>query len=399
MTHRERMLKTIRGESSDRIPFAPRLDLWYRSNLHRGTLPKRYKDATLQDILNEHDIGYHAVIPLLKDIRSIDDEIDRGLGIYNIITFPHRTILKNIKRTYKVQGDYTIVEYDTPHGKISTIVLYDERMREAGITISHITEYAFKSRNDYKALGYIFENAEVEKNYDGYLQFKKTVGESGIAVCYVNFSASAHQYIMRDIMPLDTFFFELNDHPHELSMLVKKIGIYHRKLCDVALECPGADVHFLGSHYDGAITYPKFFQANILPTLKYYADRLHAKGRFLLSHTDGENMGLLQCYIDSGIDITDSITPKPLTKLTYREVRDFFNGRITIMGGIPSVGLLPDTMSDEKYKRLLDNIFNSLGNGDHAILGISDTTPPDADFNRILRIKERVEAFGPVINE
>ena len=29
MTHRERMLAALRGEPSDRLPWIPRLDLWY----------------------------------------------------------------------------------------------------------------------------------------------------------------------------------------------------------------------------------------------------------------------------------------------------------------------------------------------------------------------------------
>jgi len=391
------MLRAIRGEPTDRVPFAPRLDLWYNANNRRGTLPRMYRDATLKDILDDNDMGYHTVIPPLKCIRSIDDEIDRGLGIYNIKTFPHRTKLEGVKRKYKVDGDRTKVEYETPYGFISTEVLYDESMKDAGITISHITKHAFNSPDEYEALGYIFEHAEVEQNYDGYVQFKRKIGESGIAVCYVNFAASALQYIMRDIMALDTFFFELHDNPMKLFTLAEKIGIYHSKLLDVAIECPGADVHFLGSHFDISITYPKFFQDHILTSLMPYADELHKRGRFLLSHTDGENMGLLQYYIDSGIDIADSITPKPLTRLTYKEVRDFFRGRVTIMGGIPSVALLPDSISDKEYERLLNDFFSALGTGDHAIVGVSDTAPPDADFSRILKLKDMIEVFGPVM--
>ena len=45
MTRKDRMLAAIRGEPTDRIPWAPRLDLWYRANRRAGTLPPQYAGA------------------------------------------------------------------------------------------------------------------------------------------------------------------------------------------------------------------------------------------------------------------------------------------------------------------------------------------------------------------
>ena len=60
MNYRQRMLVVIKGQESDRIPFCPRLDLWYIANKARGTLPKRFHDMTLVEIANELDVGVHA---------------------------------------------------------------------------------------------------------------------------------------------------------------------------------------------------------------------------------------------------------------------------------------------------------------------------------------------------
>jgi len=40
--------------------------------------------------------------------------------------------------------------------------------------------------------------------------------------------------------------------------------------------------------------------------------------------------------------------------------------------------------------------FASIGNGDHIILSIADTTPPGAKFDRILKIAQKAKQFGPV---
>ena len=66
------------------------------------------------------------------------------------------------------------------------------------------------------------------------------------------------------------------------------------------------------------------------------------------------------------------------------------------MGGIPSVALLKDSMNDQQFETFLDELFEQVGCGECLISGISDTTPPRAEFNRLLQIQDRVESFGRV---
>ena len=104
----------------------------------------------------------------------------------------------------------------------------------------------------------------------------------------------------------------------------------------------------------------------------------------------------LDDYLKSRIDVADSICPRPMTKLTLKEVRDAFAGRIAIMGGVPSVALLKSSMRDAEFGKFLDGFFADLGRGERLILGISDTTPPAAEFDRLVEIARRAEQFGPV---
>jgi hypothetical protein len=85
-----------------------------------------------------------------------------------------------------------------------------------------------------------------------------------------------------------------------------------------------------------------------------------------------------------------------MTKLTLEQVRDHFHSEVTVMGGVPSVCLLRDSMPDAEFEVYIEDFMSQLGGGDHLILGVSDTTPPGADFERIKRIGEQVRAFGPV---
>jgi hypothetical protein len=202
-------------------------------------------------------------------------------------------------------------------------------------------------------------------------------------------------YLQRELMTFELFYYHLYDHPGELAILAGQVQTYLDRLTQCSLDCP-ADVFLFGANYEAALTYPPYFEQYLLPGLQSYGEQLHARGKYLLSHTDGENKGLLELYLRAGMDIADSICPAPMTSHTIGQVREAFGGKITIMGGIPSVSVLPESMPDREFEQFLDRFFTEIGSGDHLILSIADTTPPAADFNRILRIGELVKQFGPV---
>jgi hypothetical protein len=389
------MLATLRGEPTDAIPWAPRLDLWYNARKRAGTLPPKYRNAALYEITDDLGWGFHAIVPNFKDLRDPRDDAHRALGVYNLWTMPYATKFEDVDIAATTEGDRTHVEYRTPAGAVSTTVVYDESMRQAGASITHISEHAIKGRRDYAAVAHLFDHARVAPNAQGYDEFAARVGPRGMACGFLSLAASPMHLLQRELMPMELFFYEMNDHPDELARCAESIGRYFERVFEVVSKCP-ADLFLLGANYDANVTYPPFFRAHIQPWLRRFAALLHAKGKFLLTHTDGENTGLLDCYLDSAIDVADSVCPAPMTKLTFKQARDHFGGRITIMGGIPSISLLRTSMPDRTFEAHLDDFFSNLGSGDHLILGISDTTPPGAEFERLERIAARARAFGAV---
>ena len=307
------------------------------------------------------------------------DDVHRPLGIYNLHSMPYKTVLEGVEFQSRRQGDKTIVEYQTPLGCFSTVTVYDEAMRRAGVSVTHVEKHAFSGPEDYGPLGYLFERARVEPNYEGYTAFSQKIGERGFATAFLSLAASPMHLIQRELMPLDRFFFEMNDRPKELGALVERIGVYWDQILRISADCP-AEVFLLGANYDAAVQYPPFFRDHIRPVLAKFGEMLHAQGKYLLTHTDGENRGLLEHYLDSNFDIADSICPDPMTKLSMGEVRQAFDGHISIMGGIPSIALIKQSMHDDQFETFLDNFFEQIGKGDRLLLGISDTTPAGRRF-------------------
>lgn len=395
MNYRERMLAAIKGDPVDSIPFVPRLDLWYKANRYRGTLPDRYKKATLLDILEDLDLGIHTVCADRDLYEDSLDNVDRALGIWRVKHKPFHTKFRDIKRNISYEGDTVNVEYLTPYGTIRTAATYSEAMRRAGITISHVREHAIKSAADYEAVAYIFENACVHPNYDALARLKEEVGNRGMIVATASMGASAMHHILHELMPYDLFFTEYYDNYEALAGLASRLTPYIERVIDCAIGSP-ADIIQSGTNYDTQITWPPFMEKHITPQLAETAGKCHAAGKFLLTHTDGENRGLLPFFLQSGVDIADSICPAPMTSLSLREIRQTFAGKITIWGGIPSLAVLEDSFTDDEFSVLLDDLFEQIGAGDRLILSIADTAPPDMKFSRLERIIEKVRKFGPV---
>jgi hypothetical protein len=337
--------------------------------------------------------GYHKIVPEFLNVRSPEDNIDRGLGVYRLWGMAYRPELVGVDRQVKKEGDTTTVTYHTPVGSVTCKILYTEEMRRAGASITWISEPVIKEPRDYRVVGYIFKHIKIHPDYDNYREYQAKVGEKGYAAAFANLASSPMHHIMKEFLEPTKFYLELYDHPQELRQLSEEMEPYYDEVYRVLADSP-AEVVFSGGNYDEMITYPPFFKNHILPHLQKLAAILHPKGKLLQTHCDGENQGLLELLAESGMDIAEAICPRPMTKVTLTEVKKAFQGKITIFGGVPSVALLEQSMSDQGFEAFMKDLFREIAPGDRFILGISDTTPPDAKFERLLRITDMVRQWG-----
>ena len=397
MNIRERIIATLNGQPCDCLPFMPRMDIWYKANKFNGTLPDRFKNATLREITDELGFGYHAINPDFQDYRIADGDINTGIGIYDLNLTPYIVKLHNVGINVRREASgKTYVEYDTPKGKITTCNVYDDRMRAGGATLHVITEHALKSCDDYPAMAHILRNAEVIPNYEKLQTFKdEFMGDRGLTVGLAGVYCSPVHYMLKELMSMETFYYEMMDNPDEMEEFSEQIAPFCHKLFDIAAASP-ADALLSGSNFDSYVTAPMMYRDYIMPELQRQSKQLHDMGKYLICHTDGENTGLLPLFVESGFDIADSICPAPMTKIPLKDIRDAFAGKISIWGGIPSISTLPDSMSQYDFEKLIDNMLCSIGRGDHMIVSIADTLPPAADLNRVMHIAKKVAGFGPI---
>lgn len=387
MKYKDILKSKIKNNSSKGLPFAPRLELWYNANKYNNTLPSMYQNASLKDICKDLNIGFHGLTPDFRDWVDLIDDVDRGLGIYRIGSMPYRIELRNIKRNISYEGGCTKVEYLTPYGSITTVTRYDEEMKQSGITIGHIVEHAFKSSSDYKALGYIFDNIEVVPTNEKLVNWIDYVGDLGIVAAYGHSYGSVMMTIQMELMPFDTFIYELMGNEDEIRILESKMKKMWYEVLEVVSNCP-AEVVWTGGNYDSTLTWPPYFEKDIFPYLSEAVEIMHKKNKIVATHPDGDNKGLLKYYLDSKVDILDSLCPQPMTTHSLEEYVEFFSDKSTIWGGIPSVYMTDQTINDYDFDKYLDELFCKYSDNNKIILHIADACPPAADINRIKKIAD-----------
>ena len=154
MTHKERMLRAARGEWADRLPFAPRLDLWHNSNSRRRRLPPGYgPKTTTAEIADDLGVAHHRIIPEFLKARTPDDTIDRGLGIFRLRGFAYRAELTGVDRVVREEDGATVVEYHTPVGSVSCKMTLTDEMLDSGASITWLNEHVIKRPEDYRVVG------------------------------------------------------------------------------------------------------------------------------------------------------------------------------------------------------------------------------------------------------
>ncbi len=393
-THKKRIFATIRGEMPDKIPYAPRLDLWFSANKKRGTLPEAYRGFDHYDQVSRDQDWAIAKVVLEYQGHGDDAILDRALGFYRIPAQGYFARLPgDVERRVRKEGERIHLEYVTPKGPVRAAFVYSEEMRRSGVTIPWISEHALKGPEDFAPLKYIFENLVVEPVPELYREWAAPLGEQGYAVTYALTGGSPMHHIMKILTDSTDFYYHHRDYPKQMEALAEGIGVFYRRVLRAVAGGPG-EVALVGGNFDDTITYPPFFRDHILPWLQEAAEILHSAGKLMLCHTDGENKGLMDYLYDSGMDVADSVCPAPMTKVSLAEYYSRWGNKITLQGGIPSNLLLADAASDEEFERYLGDLFKAVAPGNRLILGVADTVPPDAVFDRLRRIADRLEREG-----
>ncbi len=395
MPHRERMSAVMRGEPVDRIPWAPRMDLWFIANREKGELPERFVGKNMVELAGELNVACHAVRADFTNLRTPEHLMLRGFGLDLHHDYPFKINVLDLPVEFQHDEENFITAIHTTAGEVGTHTQLTADMLRNGISLPFIKSYPIESKSDLEAVAQVFDQLEVIPTPDAYADFQRRVGDQGVAVAAGLYAASPMHLILHDLMPMEQFFISYLEDRDSLYKLAQRMEPFFEAVLDAVMLCD-AEVIYWGSNYDQNITWPPFFSDEIVPWLKKVSNCVHDAGKLLLTHTDGENKALLPLYPSCKFDIAESVCPYPMTKCKLNEIQKGLGSKITLWGGIPAVALLDNSMNDDEFEVYLDGIFSDLETGERLILGVSDNVPPEANLSRFEKIEQQIEAFGPV---
>lgn len=365
MTIRTDALKALRGEAPDHIPFIARMDLWYNHNQSLGTLPAPYEKVSLWDLQRDLGIGVLGFGAWIEGFHRLEYTGDLEV------------------RTWW-EGNARFEEIGTPYGTLSGKAVISETMRAADVTPLHV-EYPFKSDADYDALQYLFENTRVVENYDRYAEQLAGIGEDGLSLPFTSWVPM--HLLMKEYIGYNQFYYELYDHLPRLERVAAAVAAVHLDIARVGAASP-AQVIEVGANYDQVMTPPPVFRKYFLPFYREAVPILHATGKIVALHGDGD-MGpeLLALMRETGVDVVEALTPRPMTSIDVRQAREIWGDEVAMWGGIPAV-LMTDTTTDEEMEAFLEDLFAAVAPGERFVLGFGDNVPTDASFSRIRQVIE-----------
>ena len=280
----------------------------------------------------------------------------------------------------------TIAEFITPKGTLTTrTVLSPEGVTQGVVPLMNI--HPVKGPEDYPAFEYIFEHAEFVSEFTHVEETQTRLGEFGFVVPMIN--RTPFQQLALDHVGEVAFFYMLYDHPELVEKMMLLLDQMMLEDLRQISSYSGIYVQF-DDNLDGMITNPRLFKTYCLPYYQHYTEILHAQGKKVGSHTDGNLKRLLAMLVESGLDVCESFSPAPLTECTFDEAWSAWQeSGPMIWGGIPSPLLEPQT-SEPEFNIYLDQVLQA-AQQHPMILGIGDFVMPNNLIERVQTIAERVE--------
>lgn len=358
MTHRERVLRTFRGEPVDRICWQPRLEHWHHYRRKTGTLPQIYAAADLFDVYDDLRCGVrYAGRPL-----SFDHE-------------------RCSIRSEPQDGGYTRY-FETPVGTLTEVLRHGEEG-----TSTHRSKFPVETLEDIEVMEYLLADQQVSFDNEQFEQIEARLGDRG--VCQFYFPRTPLMRLIVEFIGFERTIYLLHDHPARMERFMAAIERSDDRLFEVLCASPAPIVSF-GDNIDAWLTPPPLFERYLLPIYERRCEQLHAAGKFTHIHMDGALEPLLPYLSRMPQHGIEAPTPLPQGDVELEQLCDAMGEKI-MLDGIPCLYFLPEFALSELEDftlRLLELQAPRL------ILGISDEISPPGEIERVRLVSEMVEQWS-----
>ncbi|NQT94303.1 MAG: hypothetical protein HQ559_16205, partial [Lentisphaerae bacterium] len=193
-------------------------------------------------------------------------------------------------------------------------------------------------------------------------------------------------YIER--MGTEKGIYALYDWPDTVNRFFTAREESHGRMIDLLCDQPVEIMNF-GENVHASTLPPELYLKHQLPAGQRRCEKLHAAGKFVYSHWDGDCGPLLPYVHETGLDGIEAITPLPQGDVTLEQAREALGDEMFLLDGLPAVYFdetYPVSVLEECTHRLIELFAPKL------VVGISDEISSTGDI-------ERIRVVGNIVDE
>jgi hypothetical protein len=366
MKPNERVRAVYQRRKPDQVPLCLDLSHWYKKN---HNVP--FNLTGLQGV-------EHGLVEMHKQIGAVA-YVEMG-GFYTLSSSDPELKLESST----VDGVFS-TRITTPLG-----ALYEERVFNPDSYSYGIRKHLLESTADFPIVEFLMERLHCQPRWERFHAWHEALGD--LAFPYAQLPYSGSGYLMARNMAVEQAVFAVADEPDKVRRLVDAVNACNLRVLDAILDGP-FETLIISDNYDSNVQTKEFFDTYVREYYTEVARRLHAVGKYLAVHVDGESRSVLGWLAECGVDCADALTPAPMFARTPEQMRAEAGPDLILSGGIPAT-VFGATGSDGAFvdcvRRWLDTRLAS----PRLIMAAGDQVPTDAPWERIAMLPELVERYG-----
>ena len=352
MTSRERILRTIRGEHTDRVPVC--LFIHDEGNFLKQTHP-----------------GLDLGDPAGCKRKLVDLETGFGVDLF-------------IRMLHGFYPDWIVYGGVNVDGRTDGWEVLTEERRDGASLIRHSTiktpggvleqEFTVSKSTDLPGTFWYActkKPVKTEKDLDIVMKYepppdgsfpsgvkavaggvKKHLGDRGVAAVWAPGAAFNHASMLVELSELYSLFFtDPSYYEKLLRFCIRRTLPFLRAVAE-----SGADILCMGGNVPGGFLGRSNYEKYILPYEREYIANAGDLGLITLYHNCGEIMALVESYSMLGAQIVEPFAPPPLGDGNLAEAKRVSDGRYAIVGNVDQVNVLKKGTIEEVRKVTRDTV-------------------------------------------
>jgi hypothetical protein len=268
---------------------------------------------------------------------------------------------------------------ETPVGKQVRI----DRSTPTSSRLIHV-KWPVTTEDELRVAAWIEEHTEWRWDQARFEECQRQVGDLGSPTMYLPRMNVQDLYINQ--MGVQDAVFALYDWPGTVEGYFRALEESHDRLIEVVNRSP-IDIINLGENVHAGTLSPELFVKYHLPACRRRCEKLHAAGKFVSSHWDGDCGPLLRYAKETGLDGIEAITPRPQGDVTLDEIKAALGDELFLLDGIPAV-LFDETFSVDTLFQCVERVIELFA--PRLVLGISDELSSTGDVERVRLVGDLV---------